>query len=97
MPIEAVGFSPEIGPLKIAEQTQKSAPGFSDYFLNMLNDANMKMHQAEEVSMKFAAGETNNVHETMLSVEQAVLSFRLVGAVRNKALEAYQEIMRMPL
>lgn len=98
MPVTNVGFNPEIGALNIAEQSKPTAaPGFSDYFLKMLSDVNTKMHEAEEVSKAFASGETNNLHETMLAVEQANIAFRLVGTVRNRALEAYQEIMRMPI
>ena len=36
-----------------------------------------------------------NIHESMIKLEEADLSLRLVMKVRNKALDAYQEVMRM--
>jgi flagellar hook-basal body complex protein FliE len=46
---------------------------------------------------ELASGKTGNIHETMLAATQAELSFNLMVQVRNKALEAYNEIMRMPV
>ncbi|RZA14668.1 MAG: flagellar hook-basal body complex protein FliE, partial [Proteobacteria bacterium] len=44
-----------------------------------------------------ANGKDTNIHETMLASSQAELSFNMMVQVRNKALSAYQEIMRMPI
>ena len=43
----------------------------------------------------FVAGEQENLHEVMISMNQAKLAFQLMTEVRNKSLEAYQELMRM--
>ena len=43
----------------------------------------------------FLPVKTENIHETMLALSHADLSFKLMVQVRNKALEAYQEVMRM--
>ena len=40
-------------------------------------------------------GGTKNIHETMIAIEKAEISFKLMLQVRNKILEAYQEVMRM--
>jgi len=42
-----------------------------------------------------ATGRHNRLHETMMAVEEADLSLKLLLQVRNKALEAYREIMRI--
>jgi flagellar hook-basal body complex protein FliE len=42
-------------------------------------------------------GETKNIHETMIAIEKANVSFNMMIQVRNKLLSAYQEIMRMQL
>jgi flagellar hook-basal body complex protein FliE len=42
-------------------------------------------------------GEQGNLHEVMIALEKAKLSFELILAVRNKSLEAYQELMRMQI
>ena len=43
----------------------------------------------------FVTGDTRNIHETMLAVGKADLAFRLTMQVRNKMVEAYQEVMRL--
>jgi len=42
-----------------------------------------------------SVGETSNIHDVLLSIEKAKLSFELGLQVRNRLLEGYQEIMRM--
>lgn len=59
--------------------------------LDVLND---QIRQAELQVRKVAAGEDVNLHEMMMSIEKAKLSFQLTLQIRNKILEAYQDIMR---
>jgi flagellar hook-basal body complex protein FliE len=42
-------------------------------------------------------GEGKGLHEVMRAVEKASVSFQMLTQVRNKAVEAYQEIMKMPV
>ena len=51
--------------------------------------------QSDQAIQKLATGENRNLHETMIAVEKASISFLFMSQVRNKALEAYQEVMRM--
>jgi flagellar hook-basal body complex protein FliE len=44
---------------------------------------------------ELVAGRTKNIHETMLAIERADTSLKLMMQVRNKVLDAYREIMRM--
>ncbi len=57
-------------------------------------DANAAVNAAEEQGTRLAAGETD-VIETMVALGKADLSLRFVTALRNRALEAYREIMRL--
>lgn len=43
----------------------------------------------------FVSGENENLHEVMIAMNEAELSFQLMTEVRNKVLETYQELMRM--
>ena len=52
---------------------------------------------ADKKATDLANGKDTNIHETMLAASQAELSFNLMVQTRNKVLEAYQEIMRMPV
>jgi flagellar hook-basal body complex protein FliE len=51
--------------------------------------------QADSSSMRLAAGQPIDIHEVMLNTEQASIVFSLALQVRNKLVDAYQEIMRM--
>ena len=51
-------------------------------------------HQA---SIKFATGESDNLHELMITLEEAKIALSLAVEVRNKILDAYQEILRMQI
>src|ERR687895_458580 len=51
--------------------------------------------QADASTMKLATGEPIDIHEVMLNTEQASLGFSMAVQVRNKLVEAYQEVMRM--
>lgn len=53
--------------------------------------------QADESVMRLLAGENEEVHQTVLAVQKAELAFELFLEVRNKVVQAYQEIMRMPI
>jgi flagellar hook-basal body complex protein FliE len=70
---------------------------FAAWFDRQLDELNQQIGSSEVALRNLAAGETDNIHHVMLSLEKAKLSFQLMLQVRNKALEAYQEVMRMQL
>ncbi len=70
---------------------------FADHLQKAIQEVNQKSHTADKMGMEMATGKAENIHETMLAATQAELSFNLMVQLRNKALEAYSEIMRMPV
>ncbi|MCP4676913.1 MAG: flagellar hook-basal body complex protein FliE [Deltaproteobacteria bacterium] len=94
MPLSNIQLSPELRGLDIAKQARPAPPGFAEQFKSMLAEVNTQMKSAEKASDAFAAGENNNIHETILAAEKASIALKLVGTIRNKVLEAYQEVMR---
>ncbi|PIQ97335.1 MAG: flagellar hook-basal body complex protein FliE [Nitrospinae bacterium CG11_big_fil_rev_8_21_14_0_20_56_8] len=73
----------------------EGGPSFAENLAESLKKVNDLQKQADVAIEEFAAGKTNNIHETMLAVSKADLAFRLTMQVRNKIVEAYQEVMRM--
>jgi flagellar hook-basal body complex protein FliE len=67
------------------------------FFKELVGKVNDMSQQSDQAVQKLATGENRNLHETMIAVEKASVSFLFMSQVRNKALEAYQEIMRMPV
>ncbi len=68
---------------------------FTDVIENLLQKANEPQLQADQAFEKLVTGESNNVHDVVMSAVKADLSFRLVLELRNRLTDAYQEIMRM--
>jgi len=68
---------------------------FADVLRNSISQANEHQVQADQAIRELVAGRTKNIHETMLAVERADSSLKLMMQVRNKVLDAYREIMRM--
>jgi flagellar hook-basal body complex protein FliE len=56
---------------------------------------NQDQVQANQAIHELVAGRSKNIHETMLAVERADTSLKLMMQVRNKVLDAYREIMKM--
>jgi len=77
----------------------KPASGQSANFGELLNQAVKKLNQvqsqADETVGKFLAGEVKDLHEVTIEMQEAKLSMQLAVEVRNKVVEAYQEILRM--
>jgi flagellar hook-basal body complex protein FliE len=70
---------------------------FMDHLKGSLAEVNEMQKRADSMAMDLASGKSENLHETMLATTQAELTFNLMVQLRNRALEAYQEVMRMPV
>ena len=88
----------------LAGQTGAAGPGLAgppaqSSFGSMLDGAiagvDGKMRSAASEQAKVLTGETNNLHQAMIAMQEASTAFSLMVEVRNKLVESYQEIMRM--
>lgn len=92
-----------VAPAGLAAPRATKAPqgGLVGGFGEMLNQSiaavNNQLGEADTLSQGLASGQHANIHETMIAVEQAGISFHLMTRVQQKVLDAYQEIMRMQL
>ncbi|MFP4417435.1 MAG: flagellar hook-basal body complex protein FliE [Chitinivibrionales bacterium] len=96
----------QIGPIQEpngphrSDKVQKSGkdyPSFKNTLDGFLNDVNNMQAKAGESIEKLAAGEINDVHQVMNTVQEANVAFNMMMEIRNKVMEAYQEVMRMRL
>ncbi len=70
------------------------AAGFAQWFAGEVGKVNDSLVKAQDGVQKLATGQAVSLHETMIRMEEAKLSFQLLAQVRTRMLEAYQEIMR---
>jgi flagellar hook-basal body complex protein FliE len=75
--------------------TGPSAPGFGDALGRGLQQVSGAEHRADALMQDVATGGTASVHELMIATTEAGLATDVLVQVRDKALEAYHEVMRM--
>ena len=68
---------------------------FSQYMIDALKETNSLQHKADAMNAALAAGEVDDISQVVIAAQKAELSLQLTMQVRNKALSAYQELMRM--
>ena len=61
----------------------------------MVQDVNAKQAVANQALQDLQSGQNVSLHQTMIALEEASVSFQLMVEVRNHLLDSYQEIMRM--
>lgn len=94
-----------IGPIREQEKVHKQqgvkpregGPSFKDTMQNFLKDVNSMQAKAGESIEKMAAGEITDVHQVMSTVQEANVAFNMMMEIRNKVMDAYQEVMRIRL
>ncbi len=69
--------------------------GFGEALKTAVAEVNSQQQEADRAIEEVQTGQNRNLHEAMISMEQADISLRLMVETRNKVIEAYQEIMRM--
>ena len=92
-PAGAGPISDASGHLKLSGQ--EAQPGFKEMLKERLDEVNALQLEADAAVRDLVAGKTDNLHEVLVAVSEADLSFRLMMQVRNKLVDAYKEIMRM--
>ena len=97
-PIAPVGLGAEFQIQPIAPSGPAKVGG-GDEFGELLADTVGKLAQTQaegaQQAQKLATGQAQDVSEVVMAVERASLSLQVAATVRNKAVEAYQEIFRM--
>lgn len=82
---------------KNAQAGQIQGPSFSDYLTEQINKVNDTVITSDQKVADVSTGKSQNLHEMMIALNKADLSLRMLTQIRNKAVEAYKELMRMSL
>jgi flagellar hook-basal body complex protein FliE len=68
---------------------------FGELLKKSIQQVNQLQNESNAAVEKLATGQEKDIHNTMIAMEKASVSFHLTMQVRNKMIEAYQEVMRM--
>ena len=79
----------------VATGTEKPNESFGAFLKQSFNDVNAMLQTSDKKAADMAVGKSESLHDAMISFEKAETAFKLLVQVRNKAIDAYHEIMRM--
>lgn len=76
---------------------QPQGKTFGDMLSNAIDSVDNQLDTADQKVADVVAGKSENIHDVMISMQKAQLSFQLMTEIRNKAVETYQELSRMQI
>jgi flagellar hook-basal body complex protein FliE len=96
-----IGSIPSLPPVTLPSSTSSAAPAvgggsFSDALAKMIGSAEQAGDASNSAVEQMLDG-TGDVHDAMIALQRAELTLQLTVQVRNKLVQAYQEIMKMPV
>lgn len=84
-----------INPQPVMQPLGSGRDVFGEMLGNLVQDVNAKQAASKDTVNALLAGQNVPLHQAMIAMEEASVSFQLMVEVRNKLLESYQELMRM--
>lgn len=71
--------------------------GFKEMLMDAIADVSKLEKESDTITEDFIAGRTDSIHSVLIAAEKASVSLEMVIAIRDKVLDAYNEIMRMQI
>jgi len=93
--VPLVGQPGRVGQPAATPPQKPSEVSFKDVLKGAVEEVDQLQHDAETSIQNLTAGKVENVHEVMIALDKADMSFRTMMEVRNKLVDAYREVMRM--
>lgn len=81
----------------LSSSSSQSTGSFADTLGTAVQQVNQMQKNADKAMQNLATGKTDNVADVMIQTEQADIALKLMMQVRNKIIDAYQEVMKMPV
>lgn len=78
-------------------QTTNDDKSFGQFLSEALDNVNKLQNDAKQASINLAAGKVDDVSQVVVATEKAGIALQLTMQVRNKIVDAYQEVMRMQM
>lgn len=96
-PISGASGIRQIDPLISQPTSQPPATSFGSVLESVIDKVELSHSNAQESVQRFVGGQEDELHSTILSVQRAEMEFEFALQVKNKVVQAYQEIMRMQI
>ena len=81
----------------VSDENAEDFSSILDSMLNSVDETNTLQNQAEAAAIQFALGESDNTHDLLIAQTKANTALQYTVAVRDKLIEAYQQIMQMQI
>ena len=76
---------------------EENKANFTELFSNMINSVNSLQGDASKMQELMATGEAADLHQVMIAAEEAGVALDLLLEIRNRLVDAYQTLVRMPM
>lgn len=89
-----IQLNPELKPISSVEQPSAS---FTQFLTDTVGKTNAHLLAADNALQQLASGKATELHQTMLILEEAKLSFQFLEQIRNRIMNAWQDILKEPI
>lgn len=95
----AAGALGNVGEVGTSSRTARPAAGadFGSSLVGALDELEATQDHADRLAVRAATGDLTDVHDYMIAATEAALQTEMTVAIRNRAIDAFNEIMRMPV
>ncbi len=95
MKIDQLTLKPQVDGNDSLKKAQEADDSFAEILKKSLQEVNELQNKADDSIKSIAEGKMDNIQDAVIAIEKADVSLKLLTEIRNKAIEAYKEIMRM--
>jgi len=95
IPIRGDLMPPVLDTQRENSKVQENEGSFGKLLTNKIEEINKLKLDADDAITKVEFSDSGSIHEAIIAMEKASISFKTMLEVRNKMLEAYREVMRM--
>ena len=89
--------SQDVRPKEVLHTTDSAAPSFSNMFTQALDNVNNLQQTAGQLQESYLRGDNVDITRVMVASQKAGVAFQAVVQVRNKLVDAYKDVMNMPV
>jgi len=82
---------------KPLQSGETQGTSFGNVFEGMVNSVVSKQSEANDLTRQVLLGNTDQIHQSVIAMQEASVAFSMMIEVRNKLVDSYQELMRMPV